>query len=138
MKKIIIGILLVIFCFNFSFAAKIERKKFDMKPYGNIGYACAHFLGDKKELQSLKDLNKLYKDSYNDFKLIDCKELSKREYYLMWCALDEYNYQDGEVYYMLISDKDNILIPLFLVVCIKNKGNSVDWLGFYLDTKNGK
>ena len=60
------------------------------------------------------------------------QKMSKQENYLLWQALKEYDYQEGEVYVVAITPQGAIEILNLLVVIINN-GDSLNWYGgFYV------
>lgn len=62
-----------------------------------------------------------------------CTKLSKSEQFLMWSALKEYDYHDGEIYCISIfEDVVNVSEFLGIIVLIKDNARNVDFFGYYM------
>lgn len=95
---------------------------------GYSGYARADYLGTPKNINLSKLANECEQHLRNIGVTISgyCEKLSKAESFLMWSALEEYDYYQNEIYLVTIQQGKQILQ---LYVVIKDDGNSVDWYG---------
>ena len=135
----------IILCFIFALIINsfLNAESLNVYVYGGRGcMAGARYIGIKDELKtnSLREINEIAKKSFKKggLKILeDCRKLSKSEEYLMWSAINEYNYSDNEVYGIDILE-DPTVKPfrwLTITAIIKNGGDDVDWVGFYYNTK---
>ena len=95
---------------------------------GYSGSAVAYYLGTTKTINPAQ----VAEDAEHNMRSIGlkvtgyCQKLSKTESFLIWSALNEYDYNDGEVYSLVINPSNNIT-ALCLVVVITNGGKSFQW-----------
>ena len=112
----------------------------EFKPYagdGYFGYARADYLGTTRDFDPVQTAERSEQFIRRLGHKITgyCQKLSKEEHFLLWKALEEYDYSDNEVYSVSIS-KDSPStaagFKLELIAVIKDKGQSVEWYGgFY-------
>ena len=95
---------------------------------GYSGYAGADYIGTTKNINPSKFANEGEQRLRNIGVTISryCEKLSKAESFLMWSALEQYDYYQNEIYSVTIQQGKQILQ---LIVVIKDDGNSVDWYG---------
>ena len=105
----------------------------NMKPYidwdnGYSGYANADYVGTTRTINpsQFAEEGERRIRAFGATITRYCQKLSKSENFLLWSALNEYNYSDNEIYSVTIQQGMQILQ---LIVVIRENGNSVDWYG---------
>jgi hypothetical protein len=96
---------------------------------GFSGYAQAIYIGttktiDPSEFAYQQELVYLTDGRLNFIR--HCDKLSNQQVFLTWSALDEYYYEDKEIYNIILQEGE---ISLTFVAVITNNGNSIDWYG---------
>lgn len=121
---------LIISFFFFFEIVHIFPTPTDMRWYsdsskGYSGLAGADYMGTTKNINPSKFANEFEQRLRNIISRY-CEKLSKAENFLMWSALEQYDYYQNEIYSVTILQGKQILQ---LIVVIKDDGNSVDWYG---------
>lgn len=121
----------IILCFAFTFCislASVFGRRYEDKKNGYSGLAMATYLGTIKEIDDWGTITLLRNNHEMDgHRTRDCEKLSKAESFLMWSALEEYNFKKNEVYNILIFEGYDYLV---LTVTITGK-DTLEWYGFY-------
>lgn len=70
-------------------------------------------------------------DTEELFKVRYIEKLSKEESFLIWSALNEYDYEDGDLYAVTVDPPElwGVLGWRLFGVCITNNGKSFKWVG---------
>lgn len=98
----------------------------------NSGRASITYMGTTLDCIPSQDASELEDFLKNDI-VGYCRKISKRENFLIWSALSEYDYSDGEVYGIVVQEDGNDA-ALYVIVTIENNGNSYRWYGgFYVE-----
>lgn len=98
--------------------------KYEDKKNGYSGWACASYCRNDEFLQGFIRRRRIDSVPYS--------KLTYEESFLMWSALDEYDYKKGEIYIVEIRDNPSeFKRELILIVTIISK-NSLDWFGFLI------
>ncbi len=118
-----------------------EFKHYYDKFSGFEGWAQVEFMGLNSELEKqgfsiaiIIDAMKEEARKAGEPVFSDCHELSKLETFLVWSALEEYDYEDGELYVIGITTEDpgRIEKALCLFVKITDGGSNFVWDGLYI------
>ena len=144
LKREYLFAILILFISMPLFASK-KTTYFSDYEKGYSGYATADYIGTANEISQDKYneyFDALVKRARTEFSrknytyLGNCRKLTKKDEWLVGCALKEYNYQDNEVYlvsifYTDVFPLDGHIESLTLIVVIKE--NSFEWydVGFF-------
>ena len=110
------------------------------KQKGLEGWSNVEFIGLNSELEKqgidfvqIANLAKQEALKAGEPAITDCNELSELESFLVWSALNEYDYEEDETYIVGITTKEPETADsgLCLFVTITYGGKSFDWSGFY-------
>ena len=113
----------------------------EMKSYSNFangygGVAMVEYCGTTAE-RSLREWHQHSMSSWKangDAQILEGpKKLTNEENWLIWQALGEYNYRDGEVYEVIGST--DLFTLLIVTVSIADNGNSINWHANYVRVK---
>ena len=108
-----------------------EVKYYSDSKNGYSGYAAADYVGTTKKIDPSTYLNawlnNLYRNGY--IKTGDCNKMSNQENFLLWKALNEYDYRSNEIYAVRILQGNFILV---FIVAIKKRGSCTVFGGPYL------
>ncbi len=125
------------FCFLFLFIFLFNSLKASEPKYyfddinGYEGYSLAEYMGTVRTIDpeataiaweqvAIEDGAEVIKHS---------EKLTKQEQFLLWSALEEFEYKVNEVYYVLISQENSLL---YIIAVVKNRGMKCDlYGGFY-------
>ena len=123
-----------IFVFVLSIVSAVPLFAGEMKNYsdwinGYSGTSGAEYMGTTTEI----DLEKLIMNGRQSFKqkaqyIGDCKKLTKEENFLLWSALNEFDYKDNEIYAVgIFWDHNTESAFLGLIAVITENGKSFNW-----------
>ena len=94
---------------------------------GWYGYSGADYVGTTKTVNPSQFAEEAENRAARYFRIVRyCEKLSRQENFLLWSALNQYNYSNNEVYSVIIQQGYECLN---LIVVIKDNGNSCDWYG---------
>lgn len=127
MRKFLIIFLLFILS-SPIFSANVKRYSDWEK--GFSGYAGAEYVGTTKTIDpKTYSLQCGYRILNSGMTILRyCDKLSKQEIFLLWAALDQYDFSNGEIYTVYILQNNEILQ---LIVVIKEDGKSVNKINGY-------
>ncbi len=125
-------VVLAIALFVATFASAEGRSYYDWEN-GYSGVADAIYVGTTRTLDTNEAIYSFEEGLRNEgFQYIcPCSKLSKRDIFLLWSALNEYNYSNNEVYCVSISQIGGVLY--LLVVITDAQKPSCEWydMGYY-------
>ena len=129
-KKILIFILILLFVWSLEAEG---FKLYSFKDEGYSGYAFATYMDYMPPLdvvEGLAERNEEYYRKQNSFIRYNSGKLSKQESFLLWSALNEYNYKNGEMYVVVIKQKNEYL-HLFVIIIDEFNYECRFWGGIY-------
>ncbi|EMB24376.1 hypothetical protein E4N83_10935 [Treponema denticola] len=129
-KKILIFILMLLFVWGLEAE---ELKFYSFKDRGYSGYAIASYMAYMPPLdvvEKLAERNEEYYKEQNAFIRYNRGKLSKQESFLLWSALNEYDYEEGEMYVVVIKQEDEYL-HLFVIIMDEVNYGCHFWGGIY-------
>ena len=129
-KKISIFILMLLFVWVLEAE---DLKFYSFKDEGYSGYAIASYMAYMPAfdvVEKLAESNEEYYKKHNAFIRYNMGKLSKQESFLLWSALNEYNYKDGEMYAVVIKQKNEYL-HLFVIIMDEVNYGCHFWGGIY-------
>lgn len=132
-KRLVAVVALVVVVATGQLAGQ-EIKFYSNFANGYSGGAIVKYCGTTAE-RSLREWHQLRMSSFKDAQILEegPKKLTNEENWLIWQALGEYNYRDGEVYAIAGSTDGGTL--LIVTVSIADNGNSINWHAGYVRTK---
>ena len=92
------------------------------------GYAVAEYIGTTKNINPSRfaDEGELRVRSTGVPIIRYCQKLSKQEIFLLWSAINQWDYSENEIYAVTIQQGKEILQ---LIVVVKGRGKGCDWYG---------
>lgn len=117
-----------------------DLKHYYNKKTGLEGWANIEFMGMNSELEKqgvdfVQIIGSVKEEALKAGEpvITDCNELSELESFLVWSALNEYDYEEDETYVVGITTKEPETADsgLFLFVIVTDGGENFYWNGFY-------
>lgn len=132
MKKIFCGFVFILGILGAMYAEGFTYYHYD------YGWATVsiEYLGTSKDLKIsiCRDviMSSMQKDGYQVGKI---NKISNFLTWAAWSALREYDFYDGEVYDIAISNSNNLSVIYRIFVEICDNGKAFHWSGFYVQLK---
>lgn len=128
MKKIIVCICLVLFI-GTAYVQAFEFKHYSDPERGWEGDAgITHLIWDNTLWEKYKTKGKTDLEDNGKWLVFDVKKLSKKDQWLIWQALGEYDIDDEDIYQIIIEESDKEALSVF--VRIKNNKQAFEWYAF--------
>ena len=118
----------------FSSALFADAKKYVDYELGYSGEASITYIDIEEDRQAFfEDATKLMENFFEEegLKYRFTNKFTKEEDWLVWKALNEYDYKDNEVYLIMGTSSSNQLFEIFIRVY--EDGKSVDFVSAYID-----
>lgn len=124
MKIKVLGVVLFILLNGFLYSQNLDLRYYSDHEKGYRGYSSAIYIAKDLDEKSLEYVGGEYLSAG---KRID--KLSKNNLWLCWKALDEWEIEEGEVYFILCTDDKYSDTGIMIVAVIENGGENFSWWG---------
>lgn len=141
MKKFFLLLVVILIYCQTSFAGDLYKKYYDKKN-GYKGESCCMYVGCKgdgtpfSDIYEQRDFCIRTQSAYAD--IFEVKKLTKEDIFLIWSALEEFNYVEDEIYHIAIKKQNysGYQWVYWIWVQITDNGNSFIWTGLNMGWKD--
>ena len=136
MKKKLLGLIcfFTILIFN-SYAQNTDLKFYSDYSKDFSGYSVAVYIGNLKELEiGANDFLEMFKEEL-DGKLESVSKLTKKNNWLFHKAMNEWDYEKGEIYWAMCADSKLSTQGILLVTVVKGN-DDFSWIAYSIDEDN--